>query len=75
MISVQGIAADKGKIEAIKKWPIPQKCCGGPKIPGIHGILLLVYPKICAGSPTPAQVNLGKNAGKKKAAIQWGNRC
>ena len=54
VISAKEIATDEGKIEAIKKWPIPKKHHRGLKFPGIHGISQAVYPKIHTGSPTPA---------------------
>ena len=53
----------------------PNKHHRSSKFLGIHGILSAVYPKIHTGSPTPAEVTLGENAGKKKAAIQWNDRC
>ena len=75
VISAKGIATDDGKIEAIKKWPIPKKHNRGLKISGIHGILQMVYPKIHAGSPTPAWVNFRWKHLPEKAASQWDNRC
>ena len=75
VISAQGIAMDEGKIEAIKKWPILKNVHGGPKFPGIHGILQAIYPKIHAQVAQHLhELTLGENASKKKAAIQWNNR-
>ena len=45
------------------------------KFPGIHRILLVIYPKIHAGSPSLHELTLGENTGKEKAAIQWDDRC
>ena len=53
----------------------PDKHHGGLMFPGIHGILQVIYPKIHTDSPTLHKLTLGENAGKKKAAIQWDNRC
>ena len=50
MISAQR-ATDEGKIEA--NMANAKKHHRALKFPGIHGILLLVYPKIHAGSLTP----------------------
>ena len=53
----------------------PKKYHRGSKFPGIHGILQAIYPKICSGTPTPHKLTSDENAGKKKAVIQWDNRC
>ena len=47
VISAQGIATDKGKIEAIKNWPTPTNITEGPKFLGIYGILLPIQQVAC----------------------------
>ena len=53
-MSAQGIATDEGKNRSYQKVANPKKCHRGPKFPGIHGILQVIYPKIHAGRLTPA---------------------
>ena len=74
MISAQGVATDEGKIEAIKKWQF-QKCYRGWKFPGICGYYHQFIPKFTQVAWPLHELTSGENIGKKKAAIQWDNRC
>ena len=53
----------------------PDKYHRGLNILGIHRILPAVIPKFTQVAKPLHELTLGENAGKKKAAIQWDDRC
>ena len=42
---------------------LPPCHCGGPRFPGVHGLLLPVHPKVCVGGLAPAQAGVQEGAG------------
>ena len=70
MISAQGIATDEGKIEAIKKWPIPKNIMEVQSFLGFMGYYRQSIPKFVQVAQPLHELTSGENAGKKKAAIQ-----
>ena len=52
IVSAQGIATDKGKIDAIKNGP-PYHHHQGTEFSWVHRVLLPIHPQVQAGSPTP----------------------
>ena len=75
VISAQGVATDEGKIEAIKKWQIPKDITEVWSFLGFMGYYREFIKKFMQVAQPLHELTSGKNAGKKKAAIQWNNRC
>ena len=50
-------------------------CYWGLKLPGVHQVLLPVYPQVHADNQAYAHIDVWENAGKKRAAITWDERC
>ena len=75
MISAQGIATDEGKIEAIKKWPIPTNITEVQSFLEFTGYYRKFIPKFVQVAQPLHELAWDENAGKKKAAIKWDNRC
>ena len=75
VISAQGVAMDEGKIAAIKKWPILKNIMQVQGFLGFMGYYRQFIPKFTQIAQPLHELTLVENAGKKKAAIQWGNRC
>ena len=75
VISAQGIATDEGKIEAFIKWPIPKNIIEVQSFLGFMGYYCQFIPKFMQVAWPPHELTWGENAGKKKAAIQWDDRC
>ena len=75
VISAQGIATDEGKIEDIKKWPIPKNIMEVWSFQGLMGYYMWFIPKFTQVASPLHELSMGeRSAGKKKAAIQWNNR-
>ena len=75
MISAQGVATDKGKIKAIRKWPTPTNVTEIQSFLGFTGYYSWFIPKFVQVAQPLHKFTLGENAGKKKAAIQWNSTC
>ena len=75
VISAKGVATDEGKIEAIKNWPIPTNVTEVRSFLGFVGYYHRFIPKFVQVARPLHELTLGKNAGKKKAAIKWDSRC
>ena len=75
VISAQGVATDESKIEAIKKWSIPQNVMEVWSFLGFMGYYHQFIPKFMQVAQPLHELTLGENVGKKKAAIQWDSRC
>ena len=75
MISPQGIATDEGKIEAITKWPILKNVTEVQSFLGFTGYYKQFIPKFVWVVQLLHKLTLGENAGKRKVAIQWDDRC
>ena len=75
MIAAQGIATDEGRIEAVKKWPIPTNVTEDQSFLGFMGYYCQFIPKFMEVAWPLPKVTLGENAGKKKAVIWWNDRC
>ena len=74
VISPKGIAMDEGKIEAIKKWPIPKNITKVWSFLGFMGYYRQFIPKFMQSVQPLHELTLGENTSKKKAAIQLDNR-
>ena len=74
-VSAQGIATDKGKVEVIKKWPVPTNITEIQSSLGFMGYYWQFIPNVCTGSLTPAWVNLGWQWWQEKDVIRWNDRC
>ena len=75
IVSAQGIATDEGKIEMIKKWPVPTNVTDVRGFLGFMGYYRQFIPKIMQVAQPLHELTSGENAGKKKAAIRWNDRC
>ena len=75
VISAQGIATDEGKIEVIRKWPVPANIMEVWSFLGFMGYYWQFIPKFTQVAQPLHELTLGDNADKRKAAIQWDNRC
>ena len=75
IVSAQGIATDKGKIETVKKWPVPTSIMEVQSFLGLMGYYQQFIPKFTQVAQSLHELTLGENAGKKKAAIRWNDRC
>ena len=76
IVSAQGIVTNEGKIDAIRKWPTTTTITDVLKFPGVHGLLLhRLIPKFVQIAKPLHELICGENAGKKKAAIAWDDRC
>ena len=74
MVSAQGIATDRDKIEVIKKWPVLTNVMEAQKFLGFMGYYQQFIPNFTQVAHLH-ESTLGENAGKKKAAIRWNDRC
>ena len=74
VISAQGVATDKGKIKAIKKWPTPTHVTEVQSFLGFMGYYCWFIPKFAQVARPLYELTLGENAGKKKAVIQWNSK-
>ena len=70
VISAKGVAADEGKIKAIRDWPTPKTVIEVQSFMGFTGYYHRFIAKFMLYKLTS-----GENAGKKKAAIKWDSRC
>ena len=75
VISAKGVATDESKIEAIKNWPTPTNITEVQSFLGFMGYYHRFIPKFAQVAHPLHKHNIGKNAGKKKAAIKWDSRC
>ena len=75
VISAQGISTNEGKIEAIKKWPISKNITEVQSFLGFTEYYRHFIPKSAQVAQPLHKLTSGENAGKKKAAIQWNDRC
>ena len=73
--SGQGIATDEGKVEVIKKWPVPTNVTEVQSFLGSMGYYCRFIPKFMQVAQPLHKLTLGENAGKKKATIRWNDRC
>ena len=75
VISVQGIATDEGKIEAIKNWPTPMNVTEIQSFLGFMGYYCQFIPKFAQVARPLHKLTSDENPGKKMAAIKWASRC
>ena len=75
MISTKGVATDEGKINAIRNWPIPTNFMEVQSFLGFTGYYHQFVPKFMQVAQPLHKLTSGEYAGKKKANIQWKNRC
>ena len=75
IIPAQGVAADKVKIEAIKKWLILTNVMEVWSFLGFMGYYCWFTPKSVWVAEPLHKLTLGENAGKKMAAIWWDDGC
>ena len=75
IVSAQGIATDEAKIEAIMKWPVLTNVMEFQSFLGFMGYYWQFIPIFTQAAHPLHKLTLGENAGKKKAAIQWNDRC
>ena len=75
IISAQGIATDKGKIEAIKKWPTLTNVTEVQCFLGFTGYYRQFIPKFMQVAQPLHELTPGENMGKKRATIMWDDRC
>ena len=75
VISAEGVATDESKIEAIKNWPTPITVTDVRSFLGFTGYYCRFIPKYVQVVCPLHELTSGENAGKKKAAIRWDNRC
>ena len=66
IVSTQGIATDEGKIEAIKKWPVPTNIMEVQSFLGFMGYYHLFIPKFMQVAQPLHELTSSENAGKKK---------
>ena len=70
IMSTQGIATDKSKIEAIRNWPVLTNITEVWSFLEFMGYYCQFIPKFNAGSPTPAWVNLGWECQQEIGCLQ-----
>ena len=75
IVSAQGIATDEGKIEAINKWPVPTNIMKVWSFLGFMGYYWWFIPKVLQIAQPLHELTSGENAGMKRAAVWWDNRC
>ena len=75
IVSAQGIATDEVKIEAIKKWPVPTNVTEIQSFLGFTGYYQWFILRFMQVVWPLHELTSGENAGKKKAAIWWNDRC
>ena len=75
IVSAQGIATDKGKVEVIQMWLVLTKVTEVQSFLEFTGYYWRFIPKVCTGSLTPAWVKLWWECWQEKATIRWNNRC
>ena len=75
VVSAQGIATDEGKIEVIKKWPVPTNVMEVQSFLGFMGYYWWFIPTFAQVAQPLHELTSGENVGKKKAAIRWNVRC
>ena len=75
IVSAQGIATDKGKVQAIKKWPVLTNVTEVQSFLGFMAYYWQFIPKFVQAAQPLHELTSGENAGKKNTAIWWNNRC
>ena len=75
IVSAQGIVTDEGKLDAIRKWPIPTSVTEVQSFLGFAGYYCQFIPKLTQVAKPLYKLMSSENAGKKKVAIAWNNRC
>ena len=75
VFSAKGVATNEGKIKAIKNWPTPTNVTEVRSFLGFAGYYCRFIPKFVQVAHPLHELTLGKNVGKKKAAIKWDSRC
>ena len=75
IVSAQEIVTDEGKIEAMKKLPVPTNIMEVQHFLGFMGNYWQFIPKFSQVAQPLHELTSGENAGKKKAAIQLDDRC
>ena len=75
IVSAQGIATDKGKIDVIKKWPVPINITEIQSFLGFMVYYWWFIPKFMQVAQPLHKLTFGENAGRIKAAIWWKYRC
>ena len=75
IVSTQGIVTNEGKIDAIRKWSIPTTVIEVYRFLGFVGYCCWFIPKFAQVAQPLYELTSGENAGKKKVAITWNNRC
>ena len=75
MISMQGVATDEGKIDAIKNWPTPTNVTEVWSFLGFMGYYHRFIPKFMQVAQPLHELTSGENTGRTKAAIQCDSKC
>ena len=75
IISAQGLAFDKGKIEAIKNWPTSTSIMEVQSFLGFIGYYCRFVPNFTQMALPLHELTSGEHSGKKKTAIRWDSRC
>ena len=75
IVIARGIATDKGKIEAIKKWPVLTNIREVQSFLGFTGYYQQFIPKFMQIAQPLHELTSGENTGTIKATIWWNNRC
>ena len=75
IVSPQGIATDKSKIDTIKKWPTLTNVTEVQSFLGFAGYCRWFIHKFTLVAQPLQPLTSGEKVGKKKAAIVWDDRC
>ena len=75
VISAKGVATDEGKIKAIRIGPTPTTVTEVQSFLEFMGYYCRFIPKFMQVAQPLQELTSGENAGKRKAAIKWDNRC
>ena len=75
IFSPQGIATHEGKIEAIRKWLVLTNITEVWSFLGFMGYYCWFILKFMQVAQPLHDLTLDENAGRKKAAIRWSDRC
>ena len=75
IVSKEGIKTDPKKIEAIKKWPVPQTVTEVRSFLGFTNYYRKFIPQYAQVAKPLNQLVSGDNANKKKTLVNWTSKC